>query len=40
MIGAIFLGTKKGISKVAKMIKDGQPVGAVKEKLADPMSEI
>ncbi|MCJ7606225.1 MAG: FAD-dependent oxidoreductase [Thermoplasmata archaeon] len=40
MIGAIFLGTKKGVSKVAKMIKDGQPVGAVKEKLADPMSEI
>jgi nitrite reductase (NADH) large subunit len=36
MIGAILLGTKKDANKVAKMIKDGTPVGSIKSGLSDP----
>lgn len=36
MIGAILLGTKKEANKVIKLIKDGQPVTALKERLRDP----
>jgi len=36
MIGAILLGTKKEALKVTKMIKDGEPVDAIKAKLSDP----
>jgi nitrite reductase (NADH) large subunit len=36
MIGAILLGTKKDANKVAKMIKDGTPVGNIKSGLSDP----
>jgi nitrite reductase (NADH) large subunit len=36
MIGAILLGTKKGTGKVAKMIKDGSPVGDMRDRLSDP----
>lgn len=36
MIGAILLGTKKETAKVSKMIKEGKPVGDLRERLADP----
>jgi len=36
MIGAILLGTKKEVNRVTKMIKDGEPVDAVKPRLSDP----
>ncbi len=36
MIGAILLGTKKEALRVTKIIKDGEPVGAIKAKLSDP----
>ncbi len=36
MIGAILLGTKKEAVKVTKIVKDGEPVAAFKEKLSDP----
>lgn len=36
MIGAILLGTKKEALKVTKMIKDGEPVDAIKARLSDP----
>jgi nitrite reductase (NADH) large subunit len=36
MIGAILLGTKKEALKVTKLIKDGEPVDAIKAKLSDP----
>jgi nitrite reductase (NADH) large subunit len=36
MIGAILLGTKKDVNKVAKIIKEGSPVDTFKERLADP----
>ena len=36
MIGAILLGTKKDVNKVAKMIKDGTPVVSIKSDLSNP----
>jgi nitrite reductase (NADH) large subunit len=36
MIGAVLLGTKKETGKVAKMIKDGSPVGDLRGRLSDP----
>jgi nitrite reductase (NADH) large subunit len=36
MIGAILLGTKKEAVKVTKLIKEGQPIGEIKQKLSDP----
>ena len=36
MIGAILLGTKKDAPKVTNIIKSGQPVDQVKQKLSDP----
>jgi nitrite reductase (NADH) large subunit len=36
MIGAILLGTKKDVNRVAKMIKDGTPVGNIKSGLSNP----
>lgn len=36
MIGAILLGTRKEANRVTKMIKDGEPVDAVKSRLSDP----
>jgi len=36
MIGAILLGTKKEAMKVTKIVKEGQPVDAFKDKLSDP----
>jgi len=36
MIGAILLGTKKEAAKVTRIIKEGQPVAAIKSKLSDP----
>jgi nitrite reductase (NADH) large subunit len=36
MIGAILLGTKKEALKVTKLIKDGEPVDAIKAELSDP----
>lgn len=36
MIGAILLGTKKEAVKVTKIVKDGEPVVAFKDKLSDP----
>lgn len=36
MIGAILLGTKKEMGKVAKMIKEGTPVENIRDRLSDP----
>jgi len=36
MIGAILLGTKKEALKVTKIIKDGEPIDAIRDKLTDP----
>lgn len=36
MVGAILLGSKTEAAKVARMIKDGAPVGGVKDRLSDP----
>jgi nitrite reductase (NADH) large subunit len=36
MIGAILLGTKKEAAKVTKIIKEGQPIEGIKERLSDP----
>jgi nitrite reductase (NADH) large subunit len=36
MIGAILLGSKKEAVKVTKLIKEGQPVGDLRQKLSDP----
>ncbi len=36
MVGAILLGSKKEAAKVARMIKDGAPIGDVKDRLSDP----
>ena len=36
MIGAILLGTKKDVNKVSKIIKEGSPVDAFRERLSDP----
>jgi len=36
MIGAILLGTKKEAMKVTKIVKDGEPIDSIKEKLSDP----
>lgn len=36
MIGAILLGTKKETVKVARLIKEGTPVGNMKDRLSDP----
>ena len=36
LIGAILLGTKKDSLKLAKLIKEGTPVTAIKQHLADP----
>ncbi len=36
MIGAIVLGTKQGVPKISKLIKDESPVGELKDSLSDP----
>lgn len=36
LVGAILLGTKKDAVKVTKMIKEGTPLGQIKEHLQDP----
>jgi len=36
LIGAILLGTKKDSLKISKMIKEGTPLGPIKEHLTDP----
>lgn len=36
MVGAILLGTKKDVNKVSKIIKEGMPVDAFKDRLSDP----
>ena len=36
LIGAILLGTKKDSLKITKMVKDGSPVGDIKQHLSDP----
>lgn len=36
MIGAIILGTKQGVPKISKLIKDGAPIGELRDKLSDP----
>lgn len=36
MIGAILLGTKKDANKVSKIIKEGTPVDAFRDRLSDP----
>lgn len=36
MIGAILLGTKKEFNKVSKLVKEGAPVDAFKDRLSDP----
>jgi nitrite reductase (NADH) large subunit len=36
MIGAILLGTKKEVNNVTKMIKDEEPVDAIRLRLSDP----
>jgi nitrite reductase (NADH) large subunit len=40
MIGAILLGTKKGAPKITKMIREGQPIGETRQKLADPLADL
>ena len=36
MVGAILLGTKKETAKVSRMIKEGRPVGDLRDRLDDP----
>jgi len=36
MIGAILLGTKKDVNKVSKLIKEGSPIDALRDRLSDP----
>jgi len=36
LIGAILLGTKKDSLKITRMIKEGTPVGEIKQHLSDP----
>ena len=36
MVGAILLGTKKDVNKVSKLVKEGTPVDAFKDRLSDP----
>ncbi len=36
MIGAILLGTRKEAVKVSRLIKDGTPVGSIRDRLSDP----
>jgi len=36
MVGAILLGTKKEAPKVTNIIKVGQPIGRIKDRLSDP----
>jgi NAD(P)H-nitrite reductase large subunit len=36
MIGAILLGTKKEAPRVAKVIKEGEPIDRIKSRLSDP----
>ncbi len=36
LVGAILLGTKKDVNKVSKLIREGTPVGAFRDKLSDP----
>ncbi len=40
MIGAILLGTKKGVPKITKMIKEALPVGDLRKTLSDPEGEL
>jgi len=40
MMGAIIMGTKKGVPKVTKIIKEKKPVGDLKPRLSDPEFEI
>ena len=36
MIGAILLGSKKEVAKVTRIIKEGEPVDSILDKLSDP----